>query len=228
MQALNVTLKGSPGSVGAAFAELQSAVSDQMTLSKDANGKLSYVINKDRSGNPIKLSSDAQQLANAIDNHSFQIEVTADQFAKFTSKGNLMVGDAFMGSTVTQQIAIDPSGNTVNVIEAKQEINPTVLKTFDEANGKPGQSTLHAVTEAYQGAKIAQRTGMSIPAAQGNGTLDYAVAHKLAAPQSGEINEVRYDRYGTVTPGLLPGVTKSVEWITIPKNKSPVPIQRLK
>jgi len=206
-------------SVHAAFNQLQNSVKEQLTLEMDGSGAVSYKINRDKSGKEVLLSSDAQQLMNAIDNHTINIEVGASLFAKHTSKGNLMVGGAFMGNTVTNKMAKDPSGKTVNIVDAKQEINPAILESIDDVYQKPGQSTLHEVTEAYQGAKIAQRSGVSIPMAIGDGTLEYAIAHKLAAPQAGPITQVRLDKYGTPTSGLIPSVTRSAEWyVQTPKS----------
>lgn len=57
-------------------------------------------LSKDKDGNPATLSSDAQQLATAIDDHSVKVEVSASIKAMHTSTDRLVVGGAFMGNEV--------------------------------------------------------------------------------------------------------------------------------
>lgn len=135
----------------AAFNQLQSSVAGDLVLNKDANGSLSYVYGD----NDSPISSDAQQLVNTIDDNSVTVVVTAENTKK-TSTGNLYVGGAFMGNTVTQSM----DGNTV---VAQQEVNPQVLGTMSKVNDKPGADMLHETTEAYQGALISQASGVSSP-----------------------------------------------------------------
>ena len=53
---------------------------------------------------------------------------------------------------------------TENTIVAEQSVNPNVLGKISEAHDKPGADMLHEVTEAYQGALISQKKGVSSPA----------------------------------------------------------------
>src|SRR5690606_27524107 len=97
----------------------------------------------------------------------------------FTVNGDFYVGDAFSGNTVTTTA----TGNTV---DATMEVNPGVLKEFGDANGKPGEGMLHAVTEGYEGALISQASGKSSPKAGQPGSV-YPQAHANATKQPGII-----------------------------------------
>jgi hypothetical protein len=217
MGATDVTLIGTIAGKDKTLEELQASVQGQLTLTKDNNGKLSYTTNKDASGNNLNLNADAQQLVNAIDDHSVNVEVKSSINASETSTGNLMVGGAFMGNTVTNQTAVNPSGQTVPVVNAKQEINPAVLKKADAVFGTPGKTTLHEVTEAYQGAIISQKSGVSAGVgSQINQT--YLTAHNNAVPQPGVIRSRFVDKFGGETPGLLPGVIYAVQFLARSNN----------
>lgn len=85
-------------------------------------------------------------------------------------------------------------GNTVynsdgNVkIVAEQVINPDFLGKLDVAHGKPGQSTIHEVSEAFIGANNSKNSGTSAPVetvqeAQ-NSNSAYRKAHDNALPHS--------------------------------------------
>uniref|UniRef100_UPI001BD3D0E5 RHS repeat domain-containing protein n=1 Tax=Flagellimonas sp. 389 TaxID=2835862 RepID=UPI001BD3D0E5 len=165
------------GESQAAFDDLQASVQTELTLAKDANGNVTYT----QVGTGT-LSSDAQQLVDAIDDHSIEVNLVAED-TEFTASGSFYVGGAFSGNTVTNS----PSGNTV---DATQEVNPEVLSKFGDANSKPGAGTLHEVTEAYQGALVSQASGVSSPAANQPRTV-YATAHANATAQPGTIT-VRY------------------------------------
>ena len=69
-----------------------------------------------------------------------------------------------MGNTVTA----DPKGNTV---VAEQSVNPDNTGKMSDAVGKPGKQMLHEVTEAYQGALISQKSGVSSPESGGEGSV---------------------------------------------------------
>ena len=157
----DVIIKGSEKQ--AAFDELQASVKGQLTLSMDANGKVGYT--QDGSG---KLSKDAQQLASAINDNSVVVNIFAENTTN-TISGNLYVGGAFSGNTVMKGI----DGNT---IDAKQEVNPSVLGKMSMAHGKAGADMLHEVTEAYQGGLISQKSGISSPASNQPGSV-YMRAH---------------------------------------------------
>ncbi len=202
----------------AAFKELQSSVSSELTLSMDKSGKVSYTQN-----GTGKLSKDAQQLTSAIDDSSVTVNVNAENTTT-TAAGDLYIGGAFSGNTVAK----DASGNTT--VTAEQEINPGVLNKASTGNGKPGADILHEVTEAYQGALISEKKGVSSPAANKSGSV-YGKAHRKATSQSGQIYETLYDGAGKVlnmTPsGGYPAGVKSVQWSVKNKGKTTI-IQTLK
>ncbi len=217
----DVIIKG--GEKAAAFAELQASVAGQLTLSMDAGGKVSYT---QVAGST--LTGGAQQLTTAIDDSSITVNLEAEN-TMTTKSGSLYIGGAFSGNTVTTTA----SGNTV---DATNEINPGVLGTISTAHGKPGAEVLHEVTESYQGAKIAQSTGVSTGPATGadisNPTSVYNRAHNAATPQSGNIYETLYDAAGAVIPmpasGIYPSTVRSVEWSVNNTSGTRVVIQTLK
>jgi RHS repeat-associated protein len=175
-----------------ALVELQSSVSGQLNLSMDVSGKVSYSL---VSGSTI--SADAQQLVNAIDDHSIVVKVDAT-----TSTTAAISGDAFNGNTVTQ----NATGNTV---VANQTLNPDITSDADNYYGKPGADSLHAVTEGYQGGLISQASGVSAQPAVTNsqGQVSnpvYNAAHAAATPPSGPINAAYVDSTGNIIPSPTP------------------------
>ena len=184
----------------------------------DANGKVTYTQN-----GTGKISNDSKQLVNAIDDHSVVVNVNAEN-TKTTQSGNLYIGGAFSGNTVTQ-------GTSGNTVVAEQEINPGVLSTMSTAHGKPGADVLHEVSEAYQGALISQKSGISSPASNNPNSV-YPKAHNRATSQSGQIFETLYDASKNVLPmnsnGSYPTGIKSVEWYVNDKKGNNVIIQILK
>jgi len=186
-----------------AFSELQASVANELTLSMDTNGKVSYTYNGSGLQGPATengvgaLSSDAQQLVDAIDNSSITVNVTAEN-TKLTSTGNLYIGGAFMGNTVTPG---DPLLNQPNTVVASQEINPNVLSTLSSDYNKPGADTLHEVTEAYQGALTTQKSGVFSPMAGQKGSV-YPTSHASATPQSGSVSRALYDAKGNQTSNV--------------------------
>src|SRR5690606_1834291 len=111
----DVVIKGNEST--AAFNDLQSSVSSELSLSMDSDGKVGYT--QKGSGT---LSDNAQALVNAIDDNSITVNVLAEN-TDFTVNGDFYVGDAFSGNTVTTTA----TGNTV---DATMEVNPGVLKEF--------------------------------------------------------------------------------------------------
>ncbi|SMC81030.1 RHS repeat-associated core domain-containing protein [Moheibacter sediminis] len=173
----------------AAFNELQSSVQSELILTMDSSGQVCY----ERVNDTGPLSKDAQTLTNAIDDSSITVNVAAEN-TKMTSSNNLYIGGAFMGNTVTTTGTLPLTETTVS---ANQEVNPTVLSTMDSENGTPGSLTLHEVTEAYEGALISQKSGISSPRSGQSGSV-YPTAHSNAAPQKVGYNETYYDRNGNV------------------------------
>jgi hypothetical protein len=153
-------------------------------LQKSTNLKLS----RDETTGKITATGEAttiadKELLEVINSTSIDVQVTATSSAQ-TSEENLFVGGAFMGNTVTET----ESGNTV---VANQEVNPQVLGRMSKLNNAPGQDMLHEVTEAYEGAKISQQSGVSAGPAtaadQKNSGSVYMRSHNAAVPQSGSM-----------------------------------------
>jgi RHS repeat-associated protein len=157
-----------------AFQELQKSVSGQLNLSMDDKGKVSYTVVEG-----AKPNADAQQLMTAVDDKSITVNVNATTDVK-NSAGEIVVGGALIGNTVTPASSKDG----VATVEANQQVNPSQLQAQSDYYGKPGADMLHEVTEAYQGAKISQTSGVSSPRAGQPGSV-YDAAHNNATPQSG-------------------------------------------
>lgn len=171
----------------------------------DSSGRLSYT-----QVQGARISSDTQQLINAIDDSSIVVNVTAEN-TYTTSNNELFVGGAFMGNTVT-------NNNGTNTVVAEQLINPNVLNILSTDYNKLGADTLHEVTEAYQGGLISKASGISSPAGGQTGSV-YPQAHNLATPQSGRVNQFIYDAQGNIlqptTTGGFPTNATSLEYKTV-------------
>lgn len=200
-----------------AFAELQKSVQGQLNLSMDDKGKVSYTAVQGATPN-----ADAKQLTTAIDDHSVTVNVNTTD-SKTDSKGNLFIGGEFGGNTVSINVGSPVSKSLAPVItatvSATQEVNPTVLGASDAPYDKPGANTLHEVTEAYQGAKMSQASGVSSGDAKASGSV-YPAAHSAATPQAGPIYETVYDAKGNVLPSYQ-GAARA-EYSVRPANKPPV------
>ena len=191
-----------------ALDELQKSVQGKLNLLMDANGKVAYTKVEN-----AKLNKDSKQLVTAIDDHSITVNVIATS-NQTDSKGNLYIGGAFEGNTVT------PSSNSEDksIVNAYQEINPTVLAASDAPYNKSGSNTLHEVTEAYQGAKISQVSGISSGDSKQPGSV-YSSAHNAATPQAGAIYETVYDSKGNIIPASnYNGAVRAEYWVQ-PINK---------
>lgn len=203
-----------------ALAELQKSVQGQLNLSMDANGKVSYTTVQGATPN-----ANATQLTTAIDDHSITVNVNTTA-GKTTANGQLFIGGAFGGNTVTA--ASTPGGKATVV--ANQDVNPTVLGAADAPYGKPGANTLHEVTEAYQGAKMSQTAGTSSGVAGTPGSV-YPAAHAAATPQAGPIYQRIYDASGRelqMTPsGGYPAGVQSADWYVNGPQNTKVVIQTL-
>jgi hypothetical protein len=186
----------------------------------DANGKVSYTTVQGATPN-----ANATQLTTAIDDHSITVNVNTTA-GKTTANGQLFIGGAFGGNTVTA--ASTPGGKATVV--ANQDVNPTVLGAADAPYGKPGANTLHEVTEAYQGAKMSQTAGASSGVAGTPGSV-YPAAHAAATPQAGPIYQRIYDASGRqlqMTPsGGYPAGVQSADWYVNGPQNTKVVIQTL-
>jgi RHS repeat-associated protein len=195
--------------LGANDVIITGALADEAT--KQLNEATNLEITRDAKSGKLSATGEAESIGDealleAINDESIVVNVTAENTAQ-TSEGNLYVGGAFGGNTVTAT----EGGNTV---VAEQEVNPKVLGNMSAKNGVPGQDMLHEVTEAYEGAKISQSTGVSSPNSKGAGSV-YPQAHKSATPQSGSIYE-NYEKGSNVvtystTPYLTPKWGKPID-----------------
>ncbi len=196
----DIIIKG--GMKKEAFKELQSSVESELCLSTGEDGKLGYTSRN----SDTPLSQDAQQLVNAIDDKTITVNLNADD-TKWIAPGLAYVGGGFGGNTVTESTnEIEVSGgeddSKVNLVVAEQFVNPRVLSTVDNEQGLNGSSTLHEVTEAYQGALIAQKTGESTKPMLNAGkdpNSVYSKAHLAATPQRSTIHGSSYDVNGEPT-----------------------------
>lgn len=179
-----------------ALKQLQAGAGSSITLTMGSNGNLRYTKNIEGD-----LSFNAQKIAGMIDNSSIIVNLNTIDGDK-TSTGNLFIGGAFMGN----QVYTDQDGN--KIVVANQEINPNVLGAADKATGTPGLMTMHETTEAYKGAEISQKSGVS----SGNSTQAGSVyndAHKAATPQN-PVYQTMYDAKGKITTDESKAV--KVEW----------------
>ncbi|MDA3614208.1 RHS repeat-associated core domain-containing protein, partial [Polluticaenibacter yanchengensis] len=222
MRSDDVVLRGEEAQK--AFQELQASVSSSLTLSMDDRDRVKYTRNF--SGvtldNKAPLTKDAIELMNAIDDALIEILVDATN-DKTTSTGGLFIGGAFMGNLVIQH-------DDMNFVQAYQEINPNVLSAMSTAHGKPGADVLHEVTEAYQGALLSQKSGVSSGASNQSDSV-YPTAHNNATSQSGAVFERIYDVSGNemkMLPGnIYPTGVKKADWYVNDKKNNKVVIQTL-
>ncbi len=182
------------GAKDAKLQELQKSVSSELALKMDNSGKVSYTQNYPKA----KLSTDAQQLVNAIDDHSVNVNVSAE-YTNITKSGNLYVGGTFSGNKTSYLLNRD--GSAVNTItNAYQEVNPKVLGAMSDYFNKPGVDMLHEVTESYQGALISRRlgvnSGFASQAENDNPFSVYNAAHNNATPQTNGYDVRYFDKNG--------------------------------
>jgi hypothetical protein len=197
--------------------ELQKSTS--LSLSRDSEGKIS-------ASGEAKTYND-KKLLEVINSETITVKVSAEN-TTYTSNGDFFIGGAFMGNAVTQT----ENGNTV---VANQEVNPQILGKMSTRNLAPGQDMLHEVTEAYNGAVISQKTGVSV----GPATLQdvknprsvYNIAHNSAVPQSGAVYQSLYNASGNEIYPPYSGATKAVfsttpylkpTWASKPKGLVPI------
>ena len=193
-----------------ALKQLQAKAGNSITLSMNDAGKVSYTMNTDK-----KLKGDAKTMAGMINNNSITVNlVTTD--GMINSEGKAFVGGSFMGNTV----GTDAQGNTT--VSARQEINPNVLGSADELTATPGKMIMHEATEAYEGAKISQKTGISATSATiDNPNSIYSTAHSMATPQS-TIVYTLYDANGKKVPDSQASKAVRMEWKVVSGTRTKV------
>ena len=96
---------------------------------------------------------------------------------------------------------------------ANQEVNPNVLGSADAHTNKQGKMMMHEATEAYVGAQISKKSGVSASPATwadaSNPRSVYRKAHRKATPQT-RVYQTLYDKNGSVTTDLNQAVR--AEW----------------
>jgi len=155
-----------------------------ISVKMDRFGKLSAKYN---GKGPI--SEHGQLFLNAIEdgNITVNIEAIKDEVGTFT---DYMFGGAFGGNVL---IPKQTDGDwSFQFATAKQTVIPSELNAMDEFYGLSGRSSLHEITEAYMGARIALSENV-ISSATGSNNPLFERAHNGAIPQSGPIYRHCYD-----------------------------------
>lgn len=158
-----------------------------ITVAMDDKGKLSYTRTEGQ-----ELNESATRLTGAIDDHSVEVTINTTMKAE-NSKGGVLIGGAFMGN----EVAAD------GTVKATNEYDTPTGGRVDAAYNKPGGTVLHEITEAYEGAKMSQKSGQSSGPDGTSGSV-YKAAHKAALKQPGSITETYYDNKGNVLPAGTP------------------------
>ena len=140
------------------------------------------------------VTDEDKKLLDAINSTTIKVDIKTNN-TNTTSSGQFYTGGAFMGNGViqiTEEIVLNSKPfiskevPLYNSVIAKQEVNPKILAIIDSYFSMSGSSILHEVTEAYEGAKISQKTGISsTPAGYQNSV--YNNAHEKDTEQPGPI-----------------------------------------
>ncbi|MDR1112505.1 MAG: hypothetical protein LBL18_01930, partial [Bacteroidales bacterium] len=171
------------------YAEVQKgAATLGISTSIDEKGKLSATYSGEG-----EISANGQQLLDAINSTDIHIKINATN-EDYTDDGRIFFGGAFMGNELINK-KIGKDDFLIPEVNAFQTVNPGDLKTIDEYYDKPGQTSLHELTEAYQGGLLSQKNGIASPSSNILGTV-YQQAHDTAIPQSGEIIPYYFDIKG--------------------------------
>ena len=160
-----------------------------ISVKMDKNGKLSAQYK-----GKGEISENGAKFMEAVNDKTVTVNVNAIKHRE-GSATDFMFGGMFGGNSVYGE-TIDGSWTSQYAI-ANQTVIPSELKSMDNAYGRPGQTSLHEITEAHIGGKIAMREGVS---STGTGRNSYAFteAHGRAIPQSGNINRGTFsDRIGS-------------------------------
>lgn len=176
-----------------AFQQLQASVQGQLNLTMNDEGKVTATQVEGAS-----LSQGASDLLSATSDAGVIVHLSATD-DDFVSDNSAPLLGAFMGNKLSINASLN--GTSDNTRHAYQEINADALTNLDNINGTPGQTTLHEVTEAYKGAKIAEANnfvsvGKATEADAQNPKSVYRMAHDNVVPQSGQITEHFYNSQG--------------------------------
>jgi hypothetical protein len=152
-----------------------------ISVKMDKNGLLSA---KYKGKGPI--SENGQMVLDAVNSKDVTVNINATNSDK--ADGNIMCGGAFMGNQFKENGGV----NTF------QTVNPNDLKKIDDFYGTPGQTSIHELTESYQGGLISLKTGEAAkPAIYNVPNPIYEQAHNAATPQPfSKIDKYEFDRAG--------------------------------
>ena len=139
-----------------------------------------------------EISEDGQKLMDAVSSRTVKVTANALSDGK-AEETKYMHGGAFGGNSVFGE-TID--GTFISQFAtAFQTVIPSELQRMDDVYEKPGQTSLHEITEAYFGAIIAMEAGVSCEETGSNAWV-YGEAHARAIPQSGEVRRGVFDKDG--------------------------------
>jgi len=147
--------------------------STNLKLNREESGKISIV------GGSIE-NEDDQQLFDAITNPD--IKVNVETTYETHHEGQRLFGGAFWGNTIATNDTEENENSLKNeTASAEQVVNPFQCAAIDYFFGYPGQTILHEVTEAYQGALISIQKGMPAkPAFPNIENYIFEAAHRAA------------------------------------------------
>jgi len=161
------------------------------------------------------ISKDGQMFLDAVSSTTEKVKINATNSDH--ADGMPFCGGAFMGNEITSYSV--GRGNTLfpATITANQIVNPNDLRIIDNYYGKSGQTSIHEITEAHQGALLSMGRGISSGNANAPNSV-YQQAHIAATPQSGIIYENRYDAQDNWLPR---GEWHKAKWIDYNVGKPP-------
>ncbi len=170
-----------------------------ISVKMDKNGKLSAKYTGKGS-----ISKEGQLFLDAVDDRTVKVNINAINNKKGTDS-EFMFGGAFGGNELFGETI---GGEWVNQFAvAKQTVIPSELNAMDDFYGLPGRTSLHEITEAYQGAKIAMSENIISSETGANNPL-YKRSHNNAIPQSGQVYRYFYDALDKPTKTI-----ENAKWI---------------
>jgi hypothetical protein len=149
----------------------------------DKNGTLSA---KYTGKGPI--SEDGQKIMDAINDKTVHVEITAN----WRSESDLVFGGTFGGNNIIGGVTTNGEFSSTSTYAYQTVIVPD-LTAMDNFYNKKGQTSLHEMTEAFFGAKLAEKNGIS-SLEKGKNNPYYIKAHEMAIPQSGKVDVFYYGR----------------------------------
>jgi hypothetical protein len=143
------------------------------------------------------ITKEGQQILDAISDKTVNVAIKTTKQNKL-SDGKVFCGGAFMGNEISYSLTGD-NKLAPAFITANQTVNPNDLKTIDNYSGKPGKTSVHEMTEAFEGGKISFANGVSSGDASTKGSV-YNQAHSAALPPSVEsLDRYYFDKNGNQT-----------------------------